>query len=87
MNTSAVVWTIKCLLTAPQQTLRTISCSMFLVVSLTRKSPSLVSSRTTSSLGRTPWNHSSSSSDLVEEPIYTDTTNINAVQTRIIFHK
>jgi hypothetical protein len=58
-----VVCTMKCLW-PPQHTERTVWHSSFLVVSLTRKSPSWVNSRTTSSRGRTPWNHSSSTRDL-----------------------
>lgn len=63
-TTSTVVWTIKCLC-PPQQTESTVWHSSLRVVSLTRKSPSTVNSLTTSSLGKTPWNHSSSTKDLL----------------------
>lgn len=56
---SPVVCTMKCLCPF-QQTLSTIWLSSLRMVSRTRKSPSLFSRRTTSSRGRTPWNHSSS---------------------------
>lgn len=80
--TSCVVCTMKCLLTPPQHTLNTISFSVFLVVSRTRKSPSRVNSLTTSSLGNTPWNHSSSPSDRGDDPIYTETTYCLKLYTR-----
>lgn len=67
--TSAVVWTIKCLW-PPQQTERTVWFSSLRHVSLTRKSPSFVKRRTTSSRGRTPWNHSSSTSDRVDDILW-----------------
>lgn len=58
-RTSTVICTMKCLWPF-HATDRTVWLSSFLVVSRTRKSPSCLSSRTTSSRGRTPWNHSSS---------------------------
>lgn len=66
--TSLVVCTMKCLSRPPQSTESTVCFSQFLSVSRTKKSPSMRKRRTTSSLGRTPWNHSSSTNDLIEDP-------------------
>lgn len=69
--TSAVVCTMKCLC-PPQHTDSTVWHSSFLVVSLTKKSPSCVKSLTTSSRGNTPWNQSSSTRGLF---VLSDTLN------------